>query len=100
MVNVVSTPRYIYLGGDLEAVMGSSGAGGRRVSPVSDEDQLSTNRDDLRSLYAHIPPRDLAAYTDGGLAHVAPAEHERRDLVTRGKLSGWRTGRFKPVGKS
>jgi hypothetical protein len=68
MVNAVSTPRYIYLGGDLEVVMGSSVEGGRRVSMMSDEELLRTIGDDLRSLYADVirlplPPKIEAALT-------------------------------------
>jgi hypothetical protein len=38
----------------LEAAMGSSIEGGRRVSLVSDEELLRTISEDLRSFYAEI----------------------------------------------
>ena len=80
MVNVVSTPRYIYLGGDLEAGMGSSGAGGRRVSPVSDEDLLRTIGDDLRSLYADIIRQPLPPKIEAALARIDRVQSQGSNL--------------------
>jgi hypothetical protein len=80
MVNVVSTPGYIYLGGDLEAVMGSSGAGGRRVSPVSDEDLLRTIGEDLRSFYADIIRQPLPPKIEAALARIDRVQSQSSNL--------------------
>jgi hypothetical protein len=89
MVNVSSTSRYFYCSGDLEAAMGSSVGGGRRVSMMSDEELLRTIGEDLRSLYTEIirqplPPKIEAALTRidhaqrGGSNLTRPASHWAR----------------------
>ena len=80
MVNVVSKPRYIYLGSDLEAVMGSSGAGGRRVSPVSDEDLLRTIGEDLRSFYTDIIRQPLPPRIEAALARIDRVQSKGSNL--------------------
>ena len=80
MVNAPRLPRYLLAGGDLEAAMGSSGVGGRRVSPVSDEELLRTIGEDLRSLYADIIRQPLPPKIEAALARIDRVQSQGSSL--------------------
>jgi hypothetical protein len=60
--------------------MGSSGAGGRRVSPVSDEELLRTIGNDLRSFYADIIQQPLPPKIEAALARIDRVQSQGSNL--------------------
>ena len=60
--------------------MGSSGAGGRRVSTVSDEDLLRTIGEDLRSFYADIICQPLPPKIEAALERIDQAQGHGSNL--------------------
>ncbi|WP_201865110.1 hypothetical protein [Microvirga soli] len=60
--------------------MGSSGAGGKRISPVSDEDLLRTIGEDLRSLYADIIRQPLPPKIEAALARIDRVNSQGNNL--------------------
>jgi hypothetical protein len=67
--------------GDLEAAMGSSVEGGRRVSMVSDEELLRTIGQDLRSLYADIIRQPLPPKIEAALSRIDHAQRSGSNLT-------------------
>ena len=73
-------PQYFHRCGDLEAAMGSSVEGGRRVSMVSDEELLRTISDDLRSLYADVIRQPLPPKIEAALTRIEHAQRSGSNL--------------------
>jgi hypothetical protein len=80
MVNASSTPGYFSYGGDLEAAMGSTSAGGTRVSLISDEELLRTIGADLRSFYADIIRQPLPPKIEAALARIDREQNHDSNL--------------------
>jgi hypothetical protein len=80
MINAPHMPRYFYRCSDLEAAMGSSVEGGRRVSMVSDEELLRTIGEDLRSLYADIIRQPLPPKIEAALMRIDHAQRSGSNL--------------------
>jgi hypothetical protein len=60
--------------------MQSGAAGGRRVSPVSDEDLLRTIGEDLRSFYADIIRQPLPPKIEAALARIDRVQRQSSNL--------------------
>jgi hypothetical protein len=80
MVNAPLKPQYSRCGSDLEAAMGSSVEGGRRLSVMSDEELLRSIGEDLRSLYADIIRQPLPPKIESALTRIDHAQRLANNL--------------------